>query len=62
MKNKKLSKIYDPSQVESKCYQNWEQKKLFAPSNNQKESFTIFLMLYLLITVLNLLDINYMIK
>ena len=43
MKNKKLSKIYDPSQVESKCYQNWEQKKLFAPSNNKKESFTIMI-------------------
>ena len=43
MKNKKLSKIYDPSQVESKCYKNWEQKKLFAPSNNKKESFTIMI-------------------
>ena len=43
MKNKNLSKIYDPSKVESKCYQNWEQKKLFAPSNNKKESFTIMI-------------------
>ena len=39
MKNKELSKIYDPSQVESKCYQNWEDNKLFAPSNNSKDSF-----------------------
>ena len=43
MKNKELSKIYDPSQVESKCYQNWEDNKLFAPSNNSKDSFTIMI-------------------
>ena len=43
MKIKELSKIYDPSQVESKCYQNWEDKKLFAPANDTKDSFTIMI-------------------
>ena len=43
MKNKELSKIYDPSQVESKCYQAWEKEKLFAPVNNNNESFTIMI-------------------
>ena len=43
MKNKELSKIYDPKQVESKCYQNWEDNKLFPPSNNSKDSFTIMI-------------------
>ena len=43
MKNKELSKIYDPSHVESKCYQNWEDKKLFSPSNNSKNSFAIMI-------------------
>ena len=43
MANKKLSKIYDPSQVESQCYQAWEKEKLFAPVNNNDESFTIMI-------------------
>ena len=43
MKIKELSKIYEPSQVESKCYQNWEDKKLFAPANDTKDSFTIMI-------------------
>ena len=43
MKNKELSKIYDPSQVESKCYQAWEKEKLFTPVNNNNESFTIMI-------------------
>ena len=42
MANKKLSKVYDPNQVESKCYQTWEQEKLFVPINNDK-SFTIMI-------------------
>ena len=43
MKIKELSKIYDPSQVESKCYQSWEDEKLFAPANDTKDSFTIMI-------------------
>ena len=43
MKNKELSKIYDPKKVESKCYQNWEKENLFAPSNKEEESFSIMI-------------------
>ena len=42
MKNKELSKTYDPSQVESQCYQTWEKEKLFSPLNNN-EPFTIMI-------------------
>ena len=43
MIDKELSKLYNPGAVESKCYKNWEQKKLFEPSNNREESFTIMI-------------------
>ena len=43
LSEKTLSKVYDPKTVESKCYKIWEREKMFSPTENNDESFTIMI-------------------
>ena len=40
---KTLSKVYEPKNVESKCYKIWEREKMFSPTENNDKSFTIMI-------------------
>ena len=43
MNHKNLSKVYNPKVVESKCYDMWENKKLFSPTSEKDKSFSIMI-------------------
>ena len=38
-----MEKTYSPESIEKKCYENWEKKNYFAPSNNNNDAYCIML-------------------